>query len=78
MKVKYVIFGETHAVLLGNTQNHADVRSRKAHATSAGFCSFKWSQEKCGYEVDAWGESISLGLKSDALDASRIAFALNN
>ena len=78
MKIKYVIFGEMDAVLLGSTQNHSDVRSCNAKPTSAGFCSFHHSAEECKFKADVWGESISLKLKSDPRDAYIIEYLLNN
>jgi hypothetical protein len=77
MKVKYVIFDEMYAVLISKINNHSDVRL-VGRPTSAGFCAFKWSPEKCGFEVQAWGESTSLGgMKSAPGDEFFIEHLLN-
>ena len=44
----------------------------------AGFCSFKWSPDKCGWEVSVYGESVTLGIESKPEDAKDIEWDLNN
>jgi hypothetical protein len=78
MKVKYVIFDKFYPVLLGECSQHAEARLGALTPTSAGFCSFTWSPEKCGWEVTTYGESISLKLKPDPLDAHLIGKLLGN
>lgn len=61
-KLKYIVVDESHPVIFPETLVHADV-GRRFNVTSAGFCQRypdgKW---RC------WGESLSLGIKSDQFD----------
>lgn len=77
MKIKYVVFGENHAVLVPNTMFHSDVRCSEGRATSAGFCAVQWDENECKFKADVWGESISLGLKSKPEDAFLVARVFN-
>ena len=74
MKLKYVIvdagFGCESAIVFPETLTHADVAAfYSGRVVSAGFCTIS-PQE--GY-VDAYGESISLNIKSRQQDGDIIA-----
>jgi hypothetical protein len=74
MKIKYVIFDVNQPVLVGDYAQHSDVRLKyRGEPTSAGFCAFSWNEEKCDWDVNVWGESVSLNLKSHPDDAKAIA-----
>lgn len=77
MKLKYVIFDHSLPVIFGTYFEHRDVRNLGT-PTSAGFCSIheidtpENRTDICAcqmVEVQVWGESISLGLRSDINDA---------
>jgi hypothetical protein len=68
MKIKYVIYDECYPVLISEATQHADVRGVGIKVTSAGFCSFYRGEpmsEDAGWHVSCWGESVSLGIKSN-------------
>ena len=63
--MKYVIADDTFAVVFNETISHDKVRCGK-YITSAGFCEISvggFSDDPI-VKVTAWGESISLGIKS--------------
>ena len=84
MKLKYVIYNDSQPVLFGGYFQHSQVRA--GVPTSAGFCSIKEvptpeDSTICTatmFEVAVWGESVSLGVKSDPSDADMIARMLNS
>ena len=84
MKLKYVIYNDSQPVLFGGYFQHNQVRA--GVATSAGFCSIREvptppESHICTattFEVQVWGESISLGVKSQPHDAELIARMLNS
>lgn len=83
MKIRYVVFDDMLPVLIGPASSHVDVklspRFGEGKPTSAGFCAFKYDENKnekdehaiCrgGWMVDVWGESVGLKLKPGERDA---------
>ncbi len=73
MKLKYVIVDDCYPILFGEYYQHSVFKNRGT-ITSAGFCSIKEVETPSDRmdittvtmtEVSVWGESISLGVKSD-------------
>ncbi len=73
MKIKYIIFDEILPVLFSEGHQHKAYR-QIGIPTSAGFCAFEQIEDrdpfsltykKKLYKVTCWGESISLGIKSN-------------
>ena len=88
MESKYVIFDHTEAVMFAATIAHKDVATMQHGAsnghwerkvpTSAGFFQLTVKNTVHGEAVDitTYGESESLGLKPDKMDAALIKIAL--
>ncbi len=85
--MKYVIIEDCFPIIFCEAFKHSDF-ARTAHGkpTSAGFCSFEEVPTpenhptiftKTMKKVTAWGESVSLGIKSGKNDADIIAEMLN-
>jgi len=72
MKLKYVVYDNSYVVVFGEYAQHKDVGIKYHTATSAGFFTMQEidtppnSKFCCSrmIEVNCYGESISLGLKS--------------
>ena len=84
MKIKYVIIDEAYPVVISECHKHSDVRAM-GPITSAGFFAFKEEPDNsptaiCPTKlaVDVWGESVSLGLKSNPADALILERLLNS
>lgn len=86
MKLKYVILDCNRPIIFGPYFKHVQVRNLGT-PTSAGFCSIheidtpesRTEIHSCQMiEVQVWGESVSLGLKSNPRDAWFIEQMFNN
>jgi len=74
-EAKYIIFenvdDHTYSVIFPTWVNHSDVKMRQSHPIRAGFFDWDWSNRR----AQCFGESISLGLKSDPnLDDEELNF----
>ena len=78
--MKYVIFAGDNFLILPDFMNHADVKD-VGIPISAGFCSVSQCRDQYGderFNMNCWGESISLKLKSREDDKLIIARGLRN
>ena len=71
---KYIILNGNKPILFGTMMNHDQVanslsKSLPLTPTSAGFVGIKYRQMTQEIEVSVYGESTSLNLKSDPVDA---------
>ncbi len=78
MKLKYIIFDDSYPCIIGECNKHSDVHGM-GHPTSAGFCSIREVADDSPHaislrkiEVHCWGESSSLGVKSNHEHDSKI------
>jgi hypothetical protein len=74
-QMKYVITHDGTSVIFSEANKHSDFSHFKP--VSAGFCVIHYSDNGYGFKVDAYGESISLDLKSRKEDAGIIQRMLN-
>lgn len=76
MKLKYVIFDNLYPVVFGEYAQHSEVRIKHRMPTSAGFVQLREEDAPADSrfcsaritKVSCYGESISLGVKSDPKD----------
>lgn len=79
MVLKYVMFDFVHPVIIGMGMPHNQVKYKNYHPTSAGFVKFVYDDERQEIDVICFGESISLGLKSNGyMDADVIKTFVSN
>lgn len=76
MKIKYVIIDEAYPVVISECHKHSDVLGMDRRITSAGFFSVREEEDNSPtaicctkLAVSVWGESVSLGVKSNPTDA---------
>jgi hypothetical protein len=67
MERKYIMT-EYGPVIFDKRHNHCDVAYRLGHVDSAGFCEINMLRKT----VSAYGESTSIGVKSDKADAEKL------
>lgn len=68
--MKYIIFDDNTAIIFANSTSHKDIADKKS-VRSAGFCTietYRNSFDDIRARVSCYGESISLGVKSNESD----------
>lgn len=77
MKIKYVIIDEAYPVIISGCHKHSDVLGMDRRITSAGYFSVREEEDINPHAialrklaVTVWGESQSLGVKSEPSDAA--------
>ena len=76
-KLKYIILKSGSPILFGDASKHSEV-ARKENVQSAGFCFIQFKEDKDAYDITCFGESTSLGIKSNPEeDAKAISFLFN-
>lgn len=60
MKTKYIIIEYSYPIIFSECNKHSDFK-HLGEITSAGFCNVNLYED----EMDVYGESVSLGIKSD-------------
>lgn len=76
MNKKYIIT-ENGAILFGDTLTHKEVAKSFSKILSAGFFVLSRDENECRYSVTVYGESVSLGIKSNPEDARKIEAIFN-
>ena len=71
-KVKYVIFDECFPVIFNVALNHNDILCKGRKPTSAGFFDIQYNSKEDKYYPKCYGESTSLGIKSDPNNDERM------
>lgn len=76
MDKKYIMT-EAGPVLFGSAITHKEAARSFSKVLSAGFFTLSWNEVDCRYSVTCYGESVSLGIKSNPEDHKRIEQLFN-